>query len=130
MRHFFRHLLVPFIIALLIFVGTCLITSVNMPDMPQGIPWDKVAHFGMFFMLSAVSLYDYYLYHKRTPKLLPWIFWGFVVPVLYGGVIELLQSKVFTYRSGELLDFIADLLGSLCALLLTLIVLKRKPRET
>jgi VanZ family protein len=111
-------------------VGTCLITSVNMPDMPQGIPWDKVAHFGMFFMLSAVSLYDYYLYHKRTPKLLPWIFWGFVVPVLYGGVIELLQSKVFTYRSGELLDFIADLLGSLCALLLTLIVLKRKPRET
>lgn len=128
MRHFFRHLLVPFIIALLIFVGTCLISSVNVPDMPEGIPWDKVAHFGMFFLLSAVSLYDYYLYHQRSPKLLPWVFWGFVVPVLYGGVIELLQSKVFIYRSGEILDFVADALGSLCALLLALIVLKRKPQ--
>ncbi len=128
MRHIFRHLLVPSIIALLIFVGTCLISSVNVPDMPEGIPWDKVVHFGMFFVLSAVSLYDYYLYHKRNPKLLPWIFWGFLVPVLYGGVIELLQSKVFIYRSGEILDFIADVLGSLCALLLALIILKRKPQ--
>lgn len=128
MRHIFRHLLVPSIVALFIFVGTCLITSVNVPDMPEGIPWDKVVHFGMFFLLSAVSLYDYYLYHKRAPKLFPWIFWGFVVPVLYGGVIELLQLKVFTYRSGEILDFVADVLGSLCALLLALIILKRKPR--
>ncbi len=130
MRHIFRHLLVPSIIALLIFVGTCLISSVNVPDMPEGIPWDKVAHFGMFFLLSAVSLYDYYLYHQRSPKLLPWVFWGFVVPVLYGGVIELLQSKVFIYRSGEILDFVADVLGSLCALLLALILLKRKPRTS
>jgi VanZ family protein len=59
---------------------------------------------------------------------MPWIFWGFVMPVLYGGVIELLQSKVFIYRSGELLDFVADALGSLCALILALIILKRKPR--
>lgn len=130
MRPIFRHLLVPFIIALLIFVGTCLIRSVNMPEMPQGIPWDKVAHFGMFFLLSAVSLYDYYLYHQRAPELMPWIFWGFVMPVLYGGVIELLQSKVFIYRSGELLDFVADALGSLCALILALIILKRKPRTS
>ncbi|MGI6573371.1 MAG: VanZ family protein [Fermentimonas sp.] len=130
MRHIFRHLLVPFIVALLIFVGTCLITSVNMPNMPQGIPWDKVTHFGMFFVLSMVSLYDYYLYQHCDPKLLPWIFWGFVVPVIYGGAIELFQSKVFTYRNGEILDFVADALGSLCALLLVLIVLKRKPRET
>ncbi len=82
----------------------------------------------MFFLLSAVSLYDYYLYHKRNPKLAPWIFWGFVLPVIYGGLIELLQSRVFIYRSGEILDFVADALGSLCALLLALIVLKRKPQ--
>ncbi len=130
MRPILRHLLVPFIVALLIFVGTCLITSANMPDMPEGIPWDKVAHFGMFFLLSAVSLYDYYLYHQRAPKLMPWIFWGFVMPVLYGGAIELLQSKVFTYRSGEIWDFVANALGSLCALILALIILKRKPRTS
>ena len=77
MRHFFRHLLIPSIVALLIFVGTCLITSVNMPDMPQGVPWDKVAHFGMFFLLSAKLPCTNITHHQRAPKLLPWIFWDF-----------------------------------------------------
>lgn len=121
-----RYTLLPFIIGLLIFIGTCLIPSDQVPEMPAGIPWDKIVHFGMFFLLSAVSLYDYYKFHNNNPRLIRWLFWGFLVPVIYGGIIELLQMNFFSSRSAELVDWIADVLGSLVATILAIIFLRRR----
>lgn len=94
--------------------------------MPEGIPWDKLVHFGMFFFLSAVSLFDYYRLHKRKPPTFRWIFWGFIIPILYGGAIELLQKYFFASRSAEWGDWIADILGSLVATLLAIIFFKKR----
>jgi VanZ family protein len=121
-----RYTLLPLIIGLLIFIGTCLIPSDQVPEMPAGIPWDKIVHFGMFFLLSAVSLYDYYKFHNNNPRLIRWLFWGFLVPVIYGGIIELLQMNFFSSRSAELVDWIADVLGSLFATILAIIFLRRR----
>jgi VanZ family protein len=121
-----RYTLLPLIIGLLIFIGTCLIPSDQVPEMPAGIPWDKIVHFGMFFLLSAVSLYDYYKFHNNNPRLIRWLFWGFLVPVIYGGIIELLQMNFFSSRSAELVDWIADVLGSLVATILAIIFLRRR----
>ena len=52
--------------------------------------------------------------------------WGFIVPVIYGGVIELLQLHAFSQRSAEWGDWIADILGSLVATLLIIIFLKKR----
>ena len=49
-----------------------------------------------------------------------WIFWGFVLPVIYGGAIELMQKFFFVSRSAEWADFIADMLGSGTALIIAL----------
>jgi VanZ family protein len=94
--------------------------------MPEGIQWDKIAHFGMFFLLSAVIMYDYYRMHNKSPSRTRWIFWGLIVPVFYGGLIELLQKYFFASRSAEWGDWIADIAGSLIATLLALIFLKKK----
>lgn len=124
-----RYILLPILVGLVIFVGTCLAGPGSMPEMPRGISWDKLVHFLMFFFLSAVSLIDYYKLHKGSPSLQRWIFWGFLLPVLYGGVIELLQLYVFTSRSAELWDWIADILGSLAALIVVIIYLRKRDKK-
>lgn len=126
MNSLIRYSILPLILGLLIFILTCLISSDNIPGMPEGLQWDKVAHFGMFFSLSAVIMYDYYKMHSKAPSRSRWIFWGLIVPVFYGGLIELLQKYYFASRSAEWGDWIADIAGSLIATLLALIILKKK----
>lgn len=126
MVRYLRHIFLPLLISFVIFIGTCLWGARNVPDLPQSIPWDKIAHFGMFFVLSAISLIDYYRLHDGNPRMSRWIFWGFVVPVIYGAAIELLQKYFFTTRSAEWADWIADILGSLAALMIAIIYLRRK----
>ncbi len=125
MNSLLRYTLLPLLIGFLIFIGTCLISSDSIPSMPDVVAWDKIAHFGMFFVLSAVIMFDYYLMHKKSPSSLKWIFWGFIVPVFYGGLIELLQKYFFASRSAEWGDWIADIAGSLAATLLAIVLLKR-----
>jgi VanZ family protein len=74
-----------------------------------------MVHAGMFFVLSAVCYYDYYRLFDGNVHLKKWIFWCFFIPVIYGGSIELLQLFVFTSRSAEWCDFVADIIGSLLA---------------
>jgi VanZ family protein len=126
MKSLFRYLFLPLLTVALIFVATCLIVPSRIPEMPEGFPWDKLVHFGMFFFLSAVSLVDYYRMHKGNPPAFRRIFWGFFVPALYGGGIELLQEYFFTSRSAEWGDWIADILGSLAATLLIIIFFKKR----
>lgn len=129
MRTLFRYMSLPLLVGLLIFIGTCLIGPGSVPNMPKGFPWDKVAHFVLFFLLSAVSLYDYDKLHHGSPSRLRWIFWGFILPVFYGGFIELLQFYIFTTRSAEKGDLIADVAGSLTALLLAIICIRKRKKS-
>ncbi|MDR0422304.1 MAG: VanZ family protein [Proteiniphilum sp.] len=124
MKSLFRYIFLPLLTVLLIFVATCLISPSG--NMPEGLPWDKLAHFGMFFFLSAISLIDYHRMCEGNPPVLRWIFWGFFVPALYGGGIELLQKYFFSLRSAEWGDWIADILGSLAATLLVIIFFRRR----
>lgn len=111
-------MLLPSLFGLLIFTATCLLTPSEIPEMPSTVPWDKWVHFLLFFGLSALSCYYYYRMHEGRPNSLRWLFWGFVIPVIYGGVIELLQGRVFVLRSAEWGDFFADMAGSAFATLL------------
>lgn len=129
MSNYLRHILLPAFVGFIIFTVTCLISSSDVPDLPQIIAWDKIAHFGMFFVLSAVSLFDYYRLHDSKPKMIRWIFWGFLLPVIYGAGIEFMQKYFFRSRSAEMADFIADVLGSLTALLIALFLYKRFQKQ-
>jgi len=113
---------------LVIFVLTCLLTPNEIPEMPDIIPWDKLAHFGMFFVLSVVCYYDYFQLNDGNVRKGRWIFWGFVIPVLYGASIELLQKYVFTGRSADIVDFLSDMIGSIVASILSIYMLNRKQK--
>jgi VanZ family protein len=126
MNSLFRYSILPLILSLLIFIVTCLITTNSIPSLPEGLQWDKIAHFGMFFLLSAVIMYDYYRMQNKSPSSFRWIFWGLIVPVFYGGLIELLQKYFFYPRNAEWGDWIADIVGALTATLLSIVILKKK----
>ena len=128
MSRFFRHLLLPGFIGLVICVFTCLLTPNEIPEMPDIIPWDKLAHFAMCFVLSVVCYYDYFQLNDGNVRKGRWIFWGFVIPVLYGASIELLQKYVFTSRSADIVDFLSDMIGSVVASILSIYILDRKQK--
>ena len=129
MKRYLRYIFLPLFVVLIIFLGTCVLSGNDMPEMPGGVPWDKIVHFGMFFVLSAVSLFDYYKLHDGEPSRIRWIFWGFVVPVIYGAAIEMMQKYFFSYRSAEWADFIADVLGSLTATVIAIIYMNKKKKS-
>ncbi len=114
MSSYFRYTLIPAIVALVIFYVTCIVNVDSIPGSESFLQYDKIAHFGMFFVLSAAIYFDYYRLHNGKPNKFKWVLYGLIIPIIYGGLIEIVQQKYFG-RSGELMDFVADSLGSLAA---------------
>lgn len=78
------------------------------------LSFDKLVHASIFFVL--VSLWFLYLLktgHINTSRIALVI----VGCICYGGLLEVLQATVFSQRSGDWADFIANSFGCLMALL-------------
>ena len=92
----------------------CLIPIGEMPIRTINIG-DKWEHALMYIILSAVIIFEYAKRHKRMDwrKL---ITASLVLPVVMGALVELAQAYLtFGHRSGEMLDWIADSIGSAIA---------------
>lgn len=72
--------------------------------------FDKVVHLGLFFVLVVLLFHgnvkQYEYCHITTILKIT------LLAVILGATTELLQWKVFTYRSGDWWDFFADTLGA------------------
>jgi VanZ family protein len=88
----------------------------------SGISWfhipffDKIVHVGMYYLLAIFFLYAL---ENSRPKLdfrLASIV--FLVGIVYGGLLEILQYLMHAGRSADWIDFMADCLGSLSGILL------------
>lgn len=77
--------------------------------------FDKMAHLGFFFVLSVLLFYGKISYQHNFGFRTLTIFKIILIGAIIGGGIELLQWKVFTYRSAEWWDFGCDMLGCLMA---------------
>lgn len=73
--------------------------------------FDKLAHTGFFFVLTVFLFYgkirEQSSYTYRTATILKIL----AVTLFLGIFIEVLQLKIFTYRSAEWWDLFADMLG-------------------
>lgn len=128
MRSSIRYIIFPGLIALVIFYLTCIIDVESIPVPEKVFQYDKLVHFAMFFALSAAVFIDYYLKHKGKPNGYRWLLFGLVIPVIYGGLIEVAQENFFA-RSGDLYDFIADAMGSMSATIAALFYVYVKPKK-
>ena len=128
MRSSIRYIIFPGLIALVIFYLTCIIDVDSIPVPEKVFQYDKLVHFAMFFALSAAVFVDYYLKHKGKPNGYRWLLFGLVIPVIYGGLIEIAQENFFA-RSGDLYDFIADAMGSMSATIIALFYVYVRPKK-
>ncbi len=77
--------------------------------------FDKLAHLGFFYVLTILLFYGKIKYQHNYSFRSLTIFKIIMISVVVGGGIELLQWKVFTYRSAEWWDFACDMIGCLMA---------------
>jgi VanZ family protein len=109
--------------ALFIFV-LCSIKMGGVSSSPMFFAgFDKLVHCGLFFVLVVMLCSG--LIRVNTLHNLNFLqaFWGLIIPIVYGGSIELLQRYIFTWRSGEWADLFADAVGASMGLFSILVTL-------
>ena len=73
---------------------------------------DKWTHMVMYGFLALVVWWET-VRRGPCPSWSYLLVVGLLLPIALGGLLEILQSTLTTYRSGEWLDFVADALGAL-----------------
>jgi VanZ family protein len=95
--------------------------NMRMPDTSgSGVSFfegfDKMVHMGFFFVLTIFLFYGKIRHQHNYNFRSLTIFKIIVITAALGGAIEILQWKVFTYRSAEWWDFGCDMIGVFMAI--------------
>ena len=90
----------------------CTIKLGKVAESPVFFPgFDKLVHCGFFFVLVVFCCTGLIRQQSPRPVAYKYLIIITLAAILYGGLIELLQLTVFTWRDGEWDDFFADALG-------------------
>lgn len=118
LKKIFKYSWPPAIIAIIIFYLCCLIPSDDVPKISFDffIQVDKIVHFLMFFGLAGVASFNYIYARQGKIIILKLVVFAILIPIIYGGIIELIQDEYLPERSGDWYDFLADVLGALASL--------------
>ena len=96
--------------SIIVCIGILYVSLVRDPGihLPTFVGADKWVHLLMYALLGAVATYDSIRF-----QLSGWRLWlvATLLPILFGGIIELVQEQWFAPRSGEWMDWLADGIG-------------------
>ena len=95
----------------------------ELDDVP-GI--DKLVHTAMYFVMAGLLWLEFYRGRVKTQAPM-WHAWvgAFLCPIIYGGVVELLQEYCTEYRGGDWLDFAANSSGVVLAAIFAITLLPK-----
>ena len=112
------------IIMLVTFLSLFKPPSTDLDKVP-GI--DKLVHTGMYFVMAGLLWWEFFRGRRQTGAPM-WHGWvgALICPLIYGGVVELIQECCTDYRGGEWLDFAANSMGVILAALAAKIVMKNR----
>ena len=106
---YFKSILVVAVILYLSFAN-----AKQFQGAPSFVGIDKLVHFILYGLLSAVIYFDTHKFSKTiSAHKLFWI--AFTVSTALGGLVEIAQGLFFETRSAEWGDFVFDFLGALFA---------------
>src|ERR1700743_2862452 len=111
--------------ALFIFLMCSIKIGDNVMHEPMFFPgFDKLVHSGFFFML--VVLWCNGSIRQQKGQLLSYksAVVITVVAILFGGLIELLQLTIFTWRDGEWPDLFADAVGACMGIFSVMLIVR------
>lgn len=101
-------------------LGTIVYLSLADVHSPGGYSFpymDKAAHFCMYGGLVSVLFFDLSRVSRVLPGCVKLFVFTWLFPVLFGGIMELLQGYLTTTRSAEWSDFLMNSAGVTCGLL-------------
>ncbi len=116
---FFRYNLLAIVWSVIIIV-LCSIPGQEFPDASFiDIPhFDKIVHFGLYFILSVVAIKG--IQQQNRIKLLkshPYL--SIVIYAVFLGIsLELIQHYYIPFRSGDILDMLANFIGAISGIFL------------
>ncbi len=126
---FLKYNLPAFIWTLVIF-ALCSMPGKSIPHISwlELLSFDKFVHASIFFVLEMFYLRGFNLQSnypslKRNAKVVVTFFC-----LLYGGALEIMQSTMFSERSGDWMDFVANSTGCIAALCLFGFISRKFPR--
>jgi len=110
MLRFFRIYGLSCVVTLLILYLSITTKSPIDYDPPRFEGADKVVHFFLYAFLSLAICRDFYRQSVAFSSR-KMIIWAIVLPIAYGGLIEIVQGAFFYPRSAEWGDWFTDILG-------------------
>lgn len=81
-------------------------------DIPKIPGLDKLVHIGMYGALAGTVWLEYLYRYRREFRYRAVFLAGWLAPVLLSGLVEFGQEYLTVNRSGDILDFCANLLGA------------------
>lgn len=111
LKQYYKSIIVGLLILWLSLTGN----SSLMPGHFLNIPYiDKIGHFAMYALFSALLLLDSCNWDRRVR----FRFIILLIPLLFGALMEILQMELTSVRKAEIGDLIADI-GGIAAGILT-----------
>jgi len=87
---------------------------------------DKIVHFIMYFTLQLLILVEYYKNHTQKYSFIKVALVSIMFSIVYGAVMELLQSLIFISRTGSFYDILANSTGAVIGSLFGILLSKNK----
>lgn len=121
------HYIKRYSLGLLVIVVITYLSLMHVPEIPEveDVPLiDKWTHMVMYATLTLAIWIQYLKSHKQINKIKLSVI-GIIVPITWGGLMELAQAYLTTYRSGDWMDFVANSIGVLIAVVLGITFLRK-----
>ncbi len=123
MESFFKKHWKSICVSLLI-LYLCMMDTKDLPEV--GVSnLDKLVHFVMSLFLSVLVYIENSAVLKQKISFCFIFFGSFLFPVLYSGLIEIIQEYFSPTRSGDWMDFLFDGIGALTGIVICSILNKR-----
>ena len=126
-----KHILTKYPFSCIIVIGTWILCFMTIPETPlSSVRFiDKWTH-SLIYLVLGISISLEYLRNTKQPSPKFIIVWVWLMPIIMGGLIEVLQSYCTNgNRSGEWLDFFADAIGSTIAVLIGILLVRCRTRS-
>lgn len=125
-----QHILTKYSFSCIIVIGTWILCFMTIPETPlSSVRFiDKWTH-SLIYLVLGLSISLEYLRNTKQPSPKFIIVWVWLMPIIMGGLIEVLQSYCTNgNRSGEWLDFFADAIGSTIAVLIGILLIRYRAK--
>lgn len=125
-----QYILTKYPFSCIIVIGTWILCFMTIPETPlSSVRFiDKWTH-SLIYLVLGLSISLEYLRNTKQPSPKFIIVWVWLMPIIMGGLIEVLQSYCTNgNRSGEWLDFFADAIGSTIAVLIGILLVRYRAK--